>query len=117
MGCALHRKIRHLPPTLFKTYSAVFGIDAYLVEVQLGIGPGQAALFPVVGPPDNAVKESCERIKAALRNCDFDYPVYQVVTSNLAPVDIRKEGSAFNLPMALGLLGRQGTLYGKTFCD
>lgn len=100
---------------LFKTYSAaVFGIDAYLVEVEVDIGPGQAGLFNVVGLPDNAVKESRERIKAALRNCGFDYPAYQVVTVNLAPADIRKEGSAFDLPMALGLLGRQGTFYGKT---
>ncbi len=99
---------------LFKTFSAaVFGIDAYLVEVEVDVGPGQAGIFNVVGLPDNAVRESRERIKAALRNCGFDYPAYQVVTVNLAPADIRKEGSAFDLPMALGLLGCQGTFFGK----
>jgi magnesium chelatase family protein len=99
---------------LFKTYSAaVFGIDAYLVEVEVDVGPGQAGIFNVVGLPDNAVRESRERIKAALRNCGFDYPSFQTVTVNLAPADIRKEGSAFDLPMALGLLGCQGTFFGK----
>jgi magnesium chelatase family protein len=60
------------------------------------------------------VNESRERIKSALRNCGFDFPSYQAVTVNLAPADIRKEGSAFDLPMALGVLGCQGTFFGKT---
>ena len=60
---------------LFKTFSAaVFGIDAYLVEVEVDIGPGGSGDFNVVGLPDIAVKESRERIKAALRNCGFDFP-------------------------------------------
>jgi magnesium chelatase family protein len=99
---------------IFKTFSAaVFGIDAYLVEVEVDIGPGEGGHFNIVGLPDNAVRESRERVKAALRNCGFDYPAYQTVTVNLAPADIRKEGSAFDLPMALGLLGCQGTFFGK----
>jgi magnesium chelatase family protein len=99
---------------LFKTFSAaVFGIDAYLVDVEVDVGPGQSGIFNVVGLPDIAVKESRERIKSALRNCGFDYPLYQAVTINLAPADIRKEGSAFDLPMALGLLGCQGSFFGK----
>ncbi|MGA9184180.1 MAG: YifB family Mg chelatase-like AAA ATPase, partial [Candidatus Acidiferrales bacterium] len=99
---------------LFKTFSAaVFGIDAYLVEVEVDVGPGQSGVFNVVGLPDIAVKESRERVKSALRNCGFDYPSYQAVTINLAPADIRKEGSAFDLPMALGLLGCQGAFFGK----
>src|SRR5262249_32804914 len=102
----------------FKTFSAaVFGIDAYLVEVEVDIGPQQSqnpSPFTVVGLPDIAVKESRERIKSALRNCGFEYPFYQSVTVNLAPADIRKEGSAFDLPMALGLVGCQGTFFGKT---
>src|SRR5579863_3658315 len=103
---------------LFKTFSAaVFGIDAYLVEVEVDIGPGKPGTFNVVGLPDNAVRESRERIKAAVRNCGFDYPAYQVVTVNLAPADIQKEGSAFDLPMALGLLGCQGTFFGKALAD
>ncbi len=99
---------------LFKTFSAaVFGIDAYLVEVEVDIGAGRMGDFNVVGLPDVAVKESRERIKSALKNCGFDFPSPQSVTINLAPADIRKEGSAFDLPMALGLLGCQGSFHGK----
>jgi magnesium chelatase family protein len=67
----------------------------------------------VVGLPDIAVKESRERIRAVLRNCGFDFRSTHVVTINLAPADIREEGSAFDLPMALGLAGCQGTFFGK----
>src|SRR6202163_3309827 len=99
---------------LFKTLSAaVFGIDAYQVEVEVDVGSGRMGDFNVVGLPDIAVKESRERIKAALKNCGFDFPAPQSVTVNLAPADIRKEGSAFDLPMALGILGCQGTFFGK----
>lgn len=99
---------------LFKTFSAaVFGIDAYLVQVEVDVGSGDLRDFNVVGLPDNAVKESRERIKAALKNCGFDFPAPQSVTINLAPADIRKEGSAFDLPMALSILGCQGTFFGK----
>jgi magnesium chelatase family protein len=99
---------------LFKSFSAaVFGIDAYLVEVEVDVGSGRMGDFNVVGLPDIAVKESRERIKSALKNCGFDFPSPQGVTVNLAPADIRKEGSAFDLPMALGILGCQGTFFGK----
>jgi magnesium chelatase family protein len=99
---------------LFKTFSAaVFGIDAYLVEVELDVTPAFQPNFNVVGLPDVAVKESRERIRSALRNCGFDFPSGHTVTVNLAPADIRKEGSAFDLPMALGLLGCRGTFFGK----
>jgi len=103
---------------LFKTLSAaVFGIDAYLVDVEVDVGSGRMGDFNVVGLPDIAVKESRERIKAALRNCGFDFPAPQSVTVNLAPADIRKEGSAFDLPMALGILGCQGTFFGKPLSE
>ncbi len=99
---------------LFKSFSAaVYGIDAYLVEVEVDVGSNRQGEFTVVGLPDNAVKESRERIKAALKNCAFDFPSPQSVTVNLAPADIRKEGSSFDLPMALGILGCQGTFFGK----
>src|SRR6202045_5536732 len=99
---------------LFKTLSAaVFGIDAYQVEVEVDVGSGRMGDFNVVGLPDIALKESRERIKAALKNCGFDFPYPQNVTVNLAPADIRKEGSAFDLPMALGILGCQGGFFGK----
>jgi magnesium chelatase family protein len=69
--------------------------------------------FNVVGLPDNAVKESRERIKSALRNCGFEFPYGQGVTINLAPADLRKEGSGFDLPMALGVVGCQGQFFAK----
>jgi magnesium chelatase family protein len=99
---------------LFKTFSAaVFGIDAYLVEVEVDVALAFEGHFTVVGLPDIAAKESRERIRAALRNCGFDFPATHAVTINLAPADIRKEGSALDLPMALGLAGCQGTFFGK----
>jgi magnesium chelatase family protein len=103
---------------LFKSLSAaVFGIDAYLVEVEVDVGSGRMGDFNVVGLPDIAVKESRERIKSAIKNCGFDFPAPQSVTVNLAPADIRKEGSAFDLPMALGILGCQGIFFGKPLND
>src|SRR5271155_4297164 len=99
---------------LFKTQSAsVYGIDAYLVDVEVDVGSAYMKDFNVVGLPDNAVKESRERIKSALRNCGFEFPHGQGVTINLAPADVRKEGSAFDLPMALGLVGCMGHFFGK----
>src|SRR5713226_6440146 len=99
---------------IFKSLSAaVYGIDAHLIEVEVDVGSGHMGDFTVVGLPDNAVKESRERIKAALKNCGFDFPAPQSVTINLAPADLRKEGSAFDLSMALGILGCQGSFFGK----
>jgi len=99
---------------LFKTLSAaVYGIDAHLIEVEVDVGSGRMNEFNVVGLPDASVKESRERIKAALKNCGFDFPAPQGVTINLAPADLRKEGSVFDLPMALGILGCQGSFFGK----
>jgi magnesium chelatase family protein len=97
----------------FKNFSAaVFGIDAYLMEVEVDVGSGKPGDFNIVGLPDIAVKESRERIKAALKNCGHDFPL-QSVTVNLAPADIRKEGSALDLPMALSILGCEGAFFGK----
>jgi magnesium chelatase family protein len=99
---------------LFKTISAsVYGIDAHAVEVEVDVGSAYMKDFNVVGLPDNAVKESRERIKSALRNCGFEFPYGQGVTINLAPADLRKEGSGFDLPMALGVVGCQGQFFGK----
>ena len=99
---------------LFKTISAsVYGIDAHMVEVEVDVGSARMQDFNVVGLPDNAVKESRERIKSALRNCGFEFPYGQGVTINLAPADVRKEGSGFDLPMALGLAGCMGQFFGK----
>jgi len=82
--------------------SAVFGIDAYVVEVEVDIAQGLPA-FATVGLPEGAVKESKDRVKAAIKNCGYDFPSRRI-TVNLAPADIKKEGTAFDLPMAIGIL-------------
>ncbi len=86
--------------------SALMGIDAYLVEVEVDISPGLPQ-FSTVGLPEGAVKESKERVRAAIKNCDFQFPVKKI-TVNLAPADIRKEGSAFDLPISIGILAASG---------
>jgi magnesium chelatase family protein len=89
--------------------SAVLGIDAYAVEVEVDIASRGLPFFSTVGLPDAAVKESKERVRAALKNTGFDFPLKQVVV-NLAPADIKKEGSAFDLPIAVGMLIAEGIL-------
>src|SRR5574341_874395 len=83
--------------------SAVLGIDAYLVDVEVDIAFGLPS-FSTVGLPDVAVKESRDRVKAAIKNAGFDFPARRI-TVNLAPADIKKEGAAFDLPIAVGILG------------
>src|SRR5437899_13066769 len=104
---------------LFKTQSAaVFGIDANIIEVEVDVGPSRDPKenFQTVGLPDAAVRESRQRIRAALRNCGYEVPLTQI-TINLAPADIKKEGSGFDLPMALGILGAYGGLNKKDVPD
>src|SRR5262245_60142416 len=88
--------------------SAVLGIDAYLVEVEVDLAPGLPT-FAVVGLPDASVKESRERVKAAVQNSGLDFPIRRI-TVNLAPADIRKEGPAYDLPIAVGLLCATGVI-------
>ncbi|KMQ52080.1 Mg chelatase subunit ChlI [Chitinispirillum alkaliphilum] len=81
---------------------AVLGIDAFGVEIEADITemlPG----FTIVGLPDGAVRESRERVLSAIKNCGFEFPCRKV-TINMAPADVKKEGSAFDLPIAIGLL-------------
>ncbi len=92
---------------LVKTYaSAVFGVDARTITVEVNVGgllsPNQNA-YTLVGLPDNAVKEGYQRMESAVANIGYKFPRRKVVV-NLAPADIRKEGSAFDLPIALGVL-------------
>jgi magnesium chelatase family protein len=88
---------------LFKIASAALhGIEAYPVEVEVDICAGFPT-FVTVGLPDAAVRESKERVRAALKNCGYDLESKRI-TINLAPADRRKEGSAFDLPIALGFL-------------
>ena len=86
--------------------SAVIGIDAYIVEVEVDIAKGLPS-FATVGLPEGAVRESKERVKAAIKNSGYHFPSDRI-TVNLAPADIKKEGSAFDLPIALGILAATG---------
>jgi magnesium chelatase family protein len=87
---------------------ALHGIDAYLVEVEVDIAQGLPQ-FATVGLPDGAVKESKDRVKSAIKNSGYDFPTRRI-TINLAPADIRKEGAAFDLPMAVGILAATGLI-------
>ena len=87
---------------LVKTYGAsVFGIDATTITIEVNLAQG--INFFLVGLPDSAVKESQQRIKAAFLNNEYKYPGREI-TINMAPADIRKEGSVFDLPIAIGIL-------------
>ena len=87
---------------LVKTYgAAVYGINATIITIEVNISQG--VNFFLVGLPDNAVKESQQRIDSALRTNGYKLPGKKVVI-NMAPADIRKEGSAYDLPLALGVL-------------
>ena len=89
---------------LSHTYSAaVLGVDAYIVKVECHLDNAVPPTFTTVGLPEGAVRESKERVMAALKNSGFKIPQKRT-TVNLAPADIRKEGSAFDLPIALGIL-------------
>lgn len=81
---------------------AVLGIDAFRVDVEVDIARALPS-FSVVGLPDNAVKESKDRVKAAIRNSGYSFPAHRI-TVNLAPADVKKEGAAFDLPMAVAVL-------------
>jgi magnesium chelatase family protein len=91
--------------------SAVIGIDAYLVEVEVDIAQGLPT-FTTVGLPEAAVKESRERVKSAIANSGYRFPADRI-TVNLAPANIKKEGTGFDLPMALGILSATGIIPGS----
>jgi len=86
--------------------AATYGIDAFVVEVETHFDR-KLPSFTIVGLPDNAVKESRERVSAAIVNSGYEFPVTKI-TVNLAPADIKKEGSSFDLPIAIGLLSTSG---------
>lgn len=85
---------------------SVIGLDTHLVRVEVDISGGLPA-FHIVGLPDAAVQESRERVRAAVRHAGFDFPGRRI-TVNLSPADLRKEGPAFDLPIALGVLAASG---------
>lgn len=93
--------------------AAVYGIDALIVDIEVNLQPvskeneGQPVI--IVGLPDTAIRESRERIRAAITNSRYFFPFHKT-TINLAPADVRKEGASFDLPIALGILGANGDL-------
>src|SRR5213593_4811798 len=104
---------------LYKTLSAaVYGIDANIIEVEVDVAiiKSNEEHFHTVGLPDAAVRESRDRVRAALKNCGYDIPPTNI-TINLAPADIKKEGSGFDLPMALGICGAYGGFNKKEITD
>lgn len=100
---------------LFLSQSAtVYGIDALIVDIEVNLQPVPKEVdiippFTIVGLPDTAIRESKERVRAAITNSKYFFPFHKT-TINLAPADVRKEGAAFDLPIALGILGAAGDL-------
>ena len=91
---------------LVKTYSAaVMGLEAQTVTVEVNIARG--TMFHLTGLADTAVRESIDRIRAALQNTGFRFPTAEI-TANMAPADIKKEGSGYDLPLAVGILAANG---------
>ena len=95
--------------------AAVFGIDAAPVNIEVDVSFGLPG-FTVVGLPDASVRESRDRIKSAVRNSGFEFPKHRV-TVNLAPADVRKAGSSFDLPIALGILAASGVILRRDVDD
>lgn len=92
--------------------ASVYGVDAIAVEVETNLESG-LPIFIVVGLPDSAVKESRERVTTAIKNSGFVFPTKRI-TVNLAPADVKKEGTAFDLPIALGILAASGVIETET---
>jgi magnesium chelatase family protein len=95
--------------------AALYGIDALRVEVEIDLASGLPQLA-TVGLAEGAVKESKDRIRAAVKNCGYTFPAKRI-TVNLAPADIKKEGSAYDLPMAVGILAAEGNVNKKPLND
>ncbi|MCL5238083.1 MAG: ATP-binding protein [Nitrospirae bacterium] len=94
----------------------VVGIDAHLIEVEVDITSKGLPYFSMVGLPDTAVKESKDRIRAALKNIGFNFPLKQI-TVNLAPADLKKEGSSFDLPIAIGIIAAENIIRPDSLAD
>lgn len=88
--------------------ATIYGIDGIIIEVEVDLSRGLPS-FDIVGLPDTAVRESRERVRAAIMNSGFEFPI-QRITINLAPGDIKKIGSHFDLAIAIGILSASGQL-------
>jgi magnesium chelatase family protein len=90
--------------------AATFGIDAVRINIEVDSARSQYPGFTMVGLPDAAVREAYSRVRSALANCGLQYPPSSHITVNLSPADVRKEGSGFDLPIAVGILIVSGVL-------
>ena len=88
--------------TTIKT-CAVIGLDCESIEVEVDIARGKG-FFAIVGLPDKSIKEAEQRLRAAIKNCHINFPITRRLIINLAPADIQKMGSAYDLPMAVGII-------------
>jgi magnesium chelatase family protein len=95
--------------------AAVYGVEAYPVQIEVDVSFGLPH-FSMVGLPDATVRESRDRVRSAIRNSGFEFPHHRI-TVNLAPADVRKAGSSFDLPIALGLLASSGSLKARAVDD
>lgn len=95
--------------------SALHGIDGNIIKVEIDISEGLPS-FDIVGLPDSSVKEAKERVRTAIKNSNFNFPIKKI-TVNLAPANIRKEGSSFDLPIAIGILVCIGVIKLDTLQD
>src|SRR5215813_8077158 len=95
--------------------AAVFGVEACAVDVEVDVSFGMPR-FSMVGLPDMSVRESRDRVRSAIRNSGFAFPPHKI-TVNLAPPDVRKAGSSFDLPIALGVLAAQGIIERREIGD
>src|SRR4051812_43041670 len=89
--------------------AAVFGLEGSLVEVQVDLSSQGLPGFTIVGMPNAAVKEARERVRAAIKNSSFVYPLKRI-TANLAPAELPKQGPSYDLPLALAILVASGQL-------
>ena len=98
--------------------AAVYGIDAHIIDVEVDFSDIKLdkEQFNTVGLPDAAVRESRDRVRSAIKNSGFEIPPTRI-TINLAPADLKKEGSGFDLPIAIGILGAYGALHIKDLSD
>ncbi|MCA9853531.1 MAG: ATP-binding protein, partial [Dehalococcoidia bacterium] len=90
--------------------AALVGLDGEMVDVEVDISRAERPIMSVVGLPDTAVQESRERVRAAVRNSGLTWPINSRIIVNLAPADLRKEGPAFDLPIAVAMLGASGQI-------
>lgn len=102
---------------LAKVFScAIVGLEAEIVEVEVDIIRG-GPIFNLVGLPDAAVRESRDRVHSAIKNSGFTFPSGRRITVNLAPADLRKEGPAYDLPIAVGILAASQQIWSEKLAN